>query len=182
MKNARIFLGLCFFLISTVASAHADLNIFLGDLNHRSYAAPNDYNYQLSTQFGVPQSLVSSLIRSVAAPSDAFMVLQLAHMLGLPHDRVLQTYNSNRGKGWGVIAKELGIKPGSAEFHALKQGDFALTGTPGNGKGHGKKNEQGYDFGQNQDKGQGQDKSQGQGKGQGQGQGKDKGKGKGHNK
>jgi len=170
MKNARIFIGLCLFLISTVISAHADLNIFLGDLNHRSYAAPNDYNSQLSTQFGVPQSLVSSLIRSVAAPSDAFMVLQLSQMLGLPHDRVLQTYNSNRGKGWGAIAKELGIKPGSAEFHALKQGDFSLTGTPGNSKVHGKKKEQGYDLGQSQDRGQ--DK----------GQGKDKGKGKGHNK
>jgi len=168
MKNARIFLGLCLFLISTAVSAHADLNIFLGDLNHRSYAAPNEYNSQLSAQFGVPQSLVSSLIRSVAAPSDAFMVLQLAQMLGLPHDRVLQTYNSNRGKGWGVIAKDLGIKPGSAEFHALKQGDFALTGTPGNSKPHGKKKEQGYELEQYQDKGQGQ--------------GKDKGKGKGHNK
>jgi len=168
MKNARIFLGLCLFLIATVVSAHADLNIFLGDLNNRSYAAPNEYNNQLSAQFGVPQSLVSSLIRSVAAPSDAFMVLQLAQMLGLPHERVLQTYNTNRGKGWGVIAKELGIKPGSAEFHALKQGNFALTGTPGNSKAHGKKIEQGYDPGQNQDKGQGQ--------------GKDKGKGKGHNK
>lgn len=166
MKNARIFLGLCLFLMSTAISAHADLNIFLGDLNNRSYAAPNDYNNQLSAQFGVPQSLVSSLIRSVAAPSDAFMVLQLARMLGLPHEQVLQTYNTNRGKGWGVIAKELGIKPGSAEFHALKQGDFALTGTPGNSKAHGKKKEQGYDFGQDK----------------GQGQGKDKGKGKGHNK
>ena len=25
-------------------------------------------------------------------------------------------------KGWGVIAKNLGIKPGSEEFHALKTG------------------------------------------------------------
>ena len=26
----------------------------------------------------------------------------------------------NRGQGWGVIAQRMGIKPGSAEFHALK--------------------------------------------------------------
>ncbi len=50
----------------------------------------------------------------------------------------------------GVIAKELGIKPGSPEFHALKRGDFVFTGEPGgsaggvqgkgkgNGKGHSK--------------------------------------------
>jgi len=43
-------------------------------------------------------------------------------------------------KGGGVIAKQLGIRPGSPEFHALKRGDFALTGEPaqGKGKGHGK--------------------------------------------
>jgi hypothetical protein len=95
------------------------------------------------------------------------MCLQLGQMLRLPPERILQTYNTNRGRGWGVIAKELGIKPGSAEFHALKRGDFALTGAPGNSKGQGKDNVQGYD--------------QGQGQSQGQGKGKDKGnKGKGN--
>jgi hypothetical protein len=40
-------------------------------------------------------------------------------------------------KGGGVIAKQLGIRPGSPEFHALKRGDFALTGEPAQGKGKG---------------------------------------------
>ena len=50
----------------------------------------------------------------------------------------------------GVIAKNLGLKPGSPEFHALKNGDLALSGVPGGksagsgkdkgkGKGKGKK-------------------------------------------
>jgi hypothetical protein len=48
-------------------------------------------------------------------------------------------YKQSKGKGWGVIAKELGIKPGSPEFHALKRGDFAFTGEPGGGgESHGK--------------------------------------------
>jgi len=176
MNNVRLFFTLCFLLAATVTSAHADLNIFLGDLNNRAYAAPNDYHLNLSNQFGVPQPQVYTLTRSVAAPADAFMILQLAHMLGLPHERVLQTYNTNRGRGWGVIAKELGIKPGSAEFHALKNGNFALTGVPGGGKSHGK------DKGPEKDNIPGYD----QGK-QGKGQelelpGMGKGKGKGHNK
>jgi hypothetical protein len=41
------------------------------------------------------------------------------------------TYQASKGKGWGVIAKELGIKPGSPAFHALKEGNFALTGRRG---------------------------------------------------
>ena len=50
------------------------------------------------------------------------------------------------GKGWGNLAKTLGIKPGSREFHALKRGhdlydenptceDKAKAKTKGNGKG-----------------------------------------------
>ena len=38
----------------------------------------------------------------------------------LPGDK---RYKSDKGKGWGVLAKSLGIKPGSQEFHALKSGD-----------------------------------------------------------
>ena len=42
----------------------------------------------------------------------------------LPLNRVLSVYRGNKKKGWGAIAKKLGIKPGSAEFHALKQGNI----------------------------------------------------------
>jgi hypothetical protein len=54
-----------------------------------------------------------------------------------PPETVLHVYQANRGKGWGVIAKSLGIKPGSREFHALKRGDFYLSGGPGAGPGQG---------------------------------------------
>ncbi len=72
------------------------------------------------------------------------MVYQLGQMSRQPTERVIDVYQSGKGKGWGVIAKELGIKPGSREFHALKRGDFELTGAPGDtpgkdkGKGKGK--------------------------------------------
>jgi hypothetical protein len=169
MKNVRLLLALCFFLVSTAVSAQADLDGFLSGLNNSAHSDINDYGVRLSVQFGVPQPQVSTLIRSVTTPADAFMCLQLGQMLHLPPERILQTYNTNRGRGWGVIAKELGIKPGSAEFHALKRGDFALISTPGNGKGQGKDNAQGYVQGQ------------GQSQGQEQGKGKDKGnKGKGN--
>jgi len=34
----------------------------------------------------------------------------------------MERYRADKGKGWGVLAKSLGIKPGSKEFHALKRG------------------------------------------------------------
>lgn len=163
MNNARIPIILCFFLILTAISAHADLDGFLSGLNSRARSDIDDYGVRLSVQFGVPQPQVYSLIRSVAVPADAFMCLQLGQMLRLPPERILQTYNANRGRGWGVIAKELGIKPGSAEFHALKRGDFALTGTPGTPHGktrdlYGDENVPGNDHSQGQGQGKNKDK------------------------
>ncbi len=178
----RCLLFLLLFLSALPLDARADLNIFLGDLNNRAAASPLDYNTRLGSQFGIPQPQVSSLMRSVASPADAFMILQLAQMLGLSHDRVLNVYNSNRGKGWGVIAKDLGIKPGSPQFHALKDGRFNFTGVPPRGIGPGP----GPDYHGPGQKGQGKKHEQ-DGPGNwpnfdDSGSGKGKGKGKGHNK
>jgi hypothetical protein len=52
---------------------------------------------------------------------------------------VVREYKAHKGQGWGVIAKNLGIKPGSKEFHALKKGGLNAGGDdPGKGKGKGK--------------------------------------------
>jgi hypothetical protein len=64
------------------------------------------------------------------------LILELAKILKKPVDDVFTVYKSNRGKGWGAISKELGIKPGSPEFHALKNsaGNKAQKGKPDSGK------------------------------------------------
>jgi hypothetical protein len=141
------------FILTTLATvAHASLDSFLSDLNIQARADMNGFSARLSTQFGIPGAQVSAVIGTVREPADAFMVFQLGQMAHQPTDRVVKVYQTKRGKGWGVIAKDLGIKPGSPEFHALKRGDFAFTGEPGAGENPG------------------------------QGKGKSKGKGKGHNK
>lgn len=45
-------------------------------------------------------------------------------------EQVVKVYKANQGKGWVVIAKSMGIKPGSAEFYSLKNGDLTLGGQP----------------------------------------------------
>ncbi len=153
------------FMAISVGSAHADLDGFLSGLNQQANVDRNDYGLKLSAQFGVPLPQVHSILRSVQSPADAFMCLQLGRMTNMHPERVLQTYNQNRGKGWGVIAKDLGIKPGSPEFHALKRGDFSFTGHPGSG--HGKYQGYGNEFDDGPDQGSGKGKSKGKGKGKG---------------
>ena len=144
MKKASIAITILFLIAVSAVSAHADLNDFISNLNIQAKADMDSFGVKLSAQFGVPLPEVQAIIKAVALPADAFMCLQLSRMANKQPERVVQAYKSNMGKGWGVIAKELGIKPGSAEFHALKSGDFAFTGQQaeetdkGQGKGKGK--------------------------------------------
>ena len=144
--------ALALFLFCGQAFAGGGLDGFLSNLNVQARGDMNGFAVKLGAQFGVPVSQVQAVISTVAQPADAFMCLQLGQWAQRPPEQVVQTYKANRGKGWGVIAKSLGIKPGSREFHALKRGDLVFSGQPGGGP------------------------SEGPGKGQG------KGQGKGHNK
>lgn len=140
VASAILFLT---FIIPT-GSAHADLEGFLSDLNRQAKADLNNFSIKLSAQFGVPLLQVKVVMDKVDTAADAFMCLQLGRMTNKQPEIVVQTYTNNKGKGWGVIAKELGIKPGSEEFHALKRGDFTFTGEPGgSAKGQGKVKEKG---------------------------------------
>lgn len=131
MKRYSVVAAVLLFIIIPAVSAHADLDTFLSRLNTQAKADPNNFNIRLSAQFGIPLPHVEAIIRVVDSSADAFMCLQLSRMTKRDPDFVVQAYKNNKGRGWGVIAKELGIKPGSSEFHALKRGDFKLKGEPG---------------------------------------------------
>ena len=144
-----IFLCLTLSLLSPLAAFGGGLDSFLANVNIQARADMPGFSAKISAQFGVPVPRVQAVIQSVQEPADAFMIFQLGQMSGKHPDNVLAVYAPNRKKGWGAIAKELGIKPGSAEFHALKSGNLSFTGQPaghgdaagtgkGKGKGHGK--------------------------------------------
>lgn len=126
------------------------LDSFLDNLNVQAVADRNGFAVQLGSHFGRPRTDVDLVIDSVSRLSDAFLILQLGRMTGLPTHRVLTEYRASHGQGWGVLAKRLGIKPGSKAFHRLKQGEFDFTmprkagkKQSGNGQGQGKDHGQG---------------------------------------
>jgi hypothetical protein len=129
-------------LVAAPGVASATLDSFLSSVNVQARADLPGFHATVSAQFGVPVPQVEAVLGMVATPADAFMVFQLGQMAHRPPETVVQTYQAHKGKGWGVIAKELGIKPGSREFHALKNGDLvygdAATNSSGKGKGKGK--------------------------------------------
>jgi hypothetical protein len=76
---------------------------------------------------------------TVRTPGDAYMCLRVGQVASQPVEVVMKEYQAHKGKGWGVIAKNLGIKPGSKEFDTLKKGDLnGYDSDSGRGKGKGK--------------------------------------------
>lgn len=106
-------------IVSSVYGADFD---WMSSLNTRYRSDSALLHSNLNERFNVGDAIVSTVIKSVANPSDAYMVLKLAEMSGLSPKSVLQKYDSTKDKGWGAMAQSLGIKPGSAEFKALKAG------------------------------------------------------------
>jgi hypothetical protein len=171
----RFALSLCILLFCAGAAMAEGLDVFVDNLNAQAVADRNGAVASVGSHFGVPFSDVELIAGTVGSLADAFMVLQLGRWTGLSRDRIMNEYGSKKGQGWGAIAKDLGIKPGSAEFHALKNGDFGYSmDRSGKGNDHGKggasySGEKGKKHGGGQDDRPmpaGQADGQGKGKGQ----------------
>ena len=128
-------------LVSSVAVA-GDFD-WIKDLNVQAEADPSGFRARLGVRFKIGDVEIKTVLSNVEKLADAYMVLRLGEMSKQPTDYAIEKYKSGKGKGWGALAKSLGIKPGSNEFHALKRGqDLYYDNDRGKGKkpkGKGKK-------------------------------------------
>ena len=138
----------------------------------------------LVNSFGAPRYLVNDLLdKRHWSPGDVYYASALAYSAHRPLGDAVREYDNSNGQGWGVVAKRMGIKPGSAEFHALKgqmgksKGRYDARGGHHDERGESKGRGHDDDQGENE---QGKGKGKGKGDDNGQGKGKDKGKSKGH--
>jgi hypothetical protein len=99
----------------------------LNNLNNVARADLDNFMNKLSGTFGISKPWVENLVkRENIPPADVYMIARTASVTNRTVDTVKNYYMANRDQGWGVIAKRLGIKPGSREFHALKKDDAGL--------------------------------------------------------
>ena len=147
MKLFKILLvsTLALFVVSSTAMA-GDFD-WMRDFNLQAQVDPSGIRTRLATRFSLGDVEVKAVLSNFDSPADAYMALRLGEMAGRPTDYVVEKYRDTKGKGWGALAKSLGIKPGSEEFHALKRGHDlpggdqhgqVLFSSNGHGKGGGK--------------------------------------------
>ena len=101
-----------------VDTQRGQMNNYYGqyDRGYRDY-----YVDDMVGSYGVPRYLVNDLLTQRNwSPGDVYYASALAYASRRPLADVVRAYDENRGQGWGVVAQRMGIKPGSAQFHALK--------------------------------------------------------------
>jgi hypothetical protein len=124
MKTQKITLSLLVilaFVLSASVVAAGDFD-WTKDLNIKAEADRDGFKAQLSARFNIGNAQVKVVLGNVDSPAHAYIVFRLGEMSSKSADYVLSKYKANKNQGWGVLAKSLGIKPGSKEFHALKNG------------------------------------------------------------
>jgi len=92
----------------------------LNDIGASAKVDLSGFSAEVSLQWGLPASQIQISLTQGLAPSEVYLAAGLASVSGKPMSVVVDAYKKNKGKGWGFIAKELGVKPGSKEFKALK--------------------------------------------------------------
>jgi len=122
MKTLRALFVILMVLFTVPSMVSADDFEWMRDFNIRAEADPSGLRARLESRFQLGAMKIKTVLSNVESPADAYMLLRLGEMSNQPMDRVMETYKTGKNKGWGALARSLGIKPGSEDFHALKHG------------------------------------------------------------
>jgi len=114
--------ALALFLLLPANTSAMELDSFLAEIDLRASADSGAFRADLRAHFDVSSGEVDGLFEIFDRPADVYITLRIGELSDVPLERVVDQYRKSKGQGWGAIAKNLGIKPGSAEFHALKEG------------------------------------------------------------
>lgn len=129
----------------TASVGDLEIDNMLTDIHNQALKDITAFHNNVVNTFNIVGSKVDAALK-ILAPGDIYMAAQLSVTVNKPFEEVVKTYQANKSKGWGAIAKDLGIKPGSPEFHAMKKSMKSKggkgkgnSGGAGNGKGNGSK-------------------------------------------
>lgn len=99
------------------------VDTWAGDMNRYGSRYRDPFVDEMVRYYGAPRDLVTGLLVDQRwAPGDVYLACSIASIIGRPCRYVVDTWERDHAQGWGAVAQNLGIKPGSPEFHRLKKG------------------------------------------------------------
>ncbi|MGE5558990.1 MAG: hypothetical protein ACM3WV_10325 [Bacillota bacterium] len=126
MKNKAaivllLILVLAFPAFAFTRSGDGELDVALSILNTSGRSDYGTFKSEMVLSYNITAGKIDFFyLKMGVQPADVFMICVLATLAGVSIDRVYALYRVNKPQGWGYIAKQLGIKPGSKAFHSLK--------------------------------------------------------------
>jgi hypothetical protein len=122
MKPFKISFISIVLLFSLSAPAFAGDFGWVKNFNIQARTNPTGFRTSLAARFDLGSTQTLTVIRSVDSPAAAYIMLRLGEISGKSERDVIKSYKRYKNKGWGRLARNLEIQPGSKEFHNLKQG------------------------------------------------------------
>ena len=119
---ALLFISLCAASAQTISFGLGDpaLETNLNSIGGSAKVDTAGFEAEISLTWGQTAASVQMAMSQGLQPAEVYLAAALAKISGKPMTMVIELYKKNSNKGWGALAKELGIKPGSPEFKALK--------------------------------------------------------------
>ena len=123
----RIFISITLFTYLQVllpqgsfntGSAELDADLYMINTNAKKDLAT--FKSDLSNGFGIEVTTMENMMGLGMEPAEVYLSLEIASASRSSINNVVTSYRLNKGKGWGLVAKEMGIWPDSNEFIALK--------------------------------------------------------------
>ena len=126
-------------------TGNVQLDTDLNTINARASADFGAFKTDMQLSYNVSEKSIEYMTGNLSmAFGEVYLALEIAKIAKKPLNDVLVCYQTHKSKGWGYIAKEMGIKPGSDAFHQLKNSANSQKGKGAGkkqAKGKGKKNE-----------------------------------------
>jgi len=122
-KTILCFLGLVLSIslnAQTYKSGDATLDANLKSITIEANKDMVTFKANVVTTYSTSLTNVNSLFSAGMTAGDVVISFEIIKLTKKPITEVIRVYKVSKTKGWGAMAKELGIKPGSKEFHAMK--------------------------------------------------------------
>jgi hypothetical protein len=116
------------------AQLDTDLNV----INTRANLDFGAFKAGLVLDYNIAENRIDFMRTSLKmASAEIYLALEISRLSRRSVDHIIAIYRENKHRGWGYIAKQAGIKPGSSEFHQLKN-NASTKKDKGAGKSNGK--------------------------------------------